>query len=276
MIQTSKTVAARFFTERFFDQAAQTAYYFLLSFVPFIIFLFSLLSFFPIDTNNLLIFIEPFTPKSAYDVIERSIETVNNSGKKVLSFSLLATFWLASMAIQSLVRSLNDAYHIQRKQTFLRGLINDLILTFGFMVVVAISLFVPIIEEVIRHLVLTKVHVPDIWFQSWTTIRWGIGTLFLLGFFILFYKLMPSARVTWKDVLPGAVFSTLGWQVVSTGFGYYVQFGSYSQIYGQLGSIIILMVWFYLTAAILLIGGLINGNKFVKAHKTTYRDAEND
>src|SRR6478735_4291974 len=85
MIQTSKTVAARFFTERFFDQAAQTAYYFLLSFVPFIIFLFSLLSFFPIDTNNLLIFIEPFTPKSAYDVIEKSIETVNNSGKKVLS-----------------------------------------------------------------------------------------------------------------------------------------------------------------------------------------------
>lgn len=161
MIQTSKTVAARFFTERFFDQAAQTAYYFLLSFVPFIIFLFSLLSFFPIDTNNLLIFIEPFTPKSAYDVIEKSIETVNNSGKKVLSFSLLATFWLASMAIQSLVRSLNDAYHIQRKQTFLRGLINDLILTFGFMVVVAISLFVPIIEEVIRHLVLTKVHVPE-------------------------------------------------------------------------------------------------------------------
>ncbi|MER2256131.1 MAG: YihY/virulence factor BrkB family protein, partial [Priestia megaterium] len=151
-----------------------------------------------------------------------------------------------------------------------------LILTFGFMVVVAISLFVPIIEEVIRHLVLTKVQVPDIWFQSWTTIRWGIGTLFLLGFFILFYKLMPSARVTWKDVLPGAVFSTLGWQVVSTGFGYYVQFGSYSQIYGQLGSIIILMVWFYLTAAILLIGGLINGNKFIKAHKTTYRDAEND
>lgn len=87
---------------------------------------------------------------------------------------------------------------------------------------------------------------------------------------------MPSARVTWKDVLPGAVFSTLGWQVVSTGFGYYVQFGSYSQIYGQLGSIIILMVWFYLTAAILLIGGLINGNKFIKAHKTTYRDVEND
>jgi membrane protein len=224
----------------------------------------------------LLIFIEPFTPKSAYDVIERSIETVNNSGKKVLSFSLLATFWLASMAIQSLVRSLNDAYHIQRKQTFLRGLINDLILTFGFMVVVAISLFVPIIEEVIRHLVLTKVQVPDIWFQSWTTIRWGIGTLFLLGFFILFYKLMPSARVTWKDILPGAVFSTLGWQVVSTGFGYYVQFGSYSQIYGQLGSIIILMVWFYLTAAILLIGGLINGNKFIKTYRNTNSNVRND
>jgi membrane protein len=87
---------------------------------------------------------------------------------------------------------------------------------------------------------------------------------------------MPSAKVTWKDVLPGAVFSTLGWQVASTGFGYYVQFGSYSQIYGQLGSIIILMVWFYLTAAILLIGGLINGNKFIKTYRNTNSTVRNE
>ncbi len=76
-------------------------------------------------------------------------------------------------------------------------------------------------------------------------------------FIRLFYSFLQTdakCKSNVKDVLPGAVFSTLGWQVVSTGFGYYVQFGSYSQIYGQLGSIIILMVWFYLTAAILLIG----------------------
>ncbi len=263
VVQTSKTVLQRFFSERFFDQAAQTAYYFLLSFIPFIIFLFSLLSFFPIDTNNLLVLIQPFVPESAYDIIERSVTSVlNQSGKKLLSFSLIATFWLASMAIQSLVRSLNDAHQIQRKQTFLHALINDLVLTLGFMIIVSLSLFVPIIEEISRHFIVTKVKIPDFWYTSWTIIRWGIGTSFLLLFFVFFYKMVPSAKIAWKEVLPGAIFATLGWQVASTGFSYYVKFGSYSEIYGQLGSIIILMIWFYLTAAILLIGGLINGHRY--------------
>ncbi|TYR80595.1 YihY/virulence factor BrkB family protein [Priestia megaterium] len=269
MIQTSKTVMQRFFTERFFDQAAQTAYYFLLSFIPFIIFLFSLLKFFPIDTNNLLLLIRPFVPSSAFELIERSINTViNQSGKKILSFSLLATFWLASMAVQSLVRSLNDAHQIKRKQRFLHALINDLILTFGFMIIVSLSLFVPIIEEVFRHFILTKVDIPEFWYTSWTFVRWWIGTSFLFLFFVFFYKMVPSAKITWKKALPGTVFTTLGWQVASTGFSYYVQSGKYSQIYGQLGSIIILMIWFYLTAAILLIGGLINGQHYRNTHKT--------
>ena len=57
-----KNVVVRFFKERFFDQAAQTAYYLLLSMFPFLIFIFSLLSLFPVNEEMLLTFLRPFTP----------------------------------------------------------------------------------------------------------------------------------------------------------------------------------------------------------------------
>ncbi|MBM7703610.1 YihY/virulence factor BrkB family protein [Metabacillus iocasae] len=265
-----KTIGRRFFLERFFDQAAQMAYYFLLSFVPFLIFLFSLLSFLPVDSIQVLTIIEPFAPKSAYRLIESSIGSIlNQEGKTVLSFSLLATFWLASMAIQSLVRSMNDAYQIKRSKPFFHILLNDLILTFGLMVIVALSLFVPIGEEIVRHFVMNEIDLSSSWYKTWFIVKWGIGTLFLLLFFMLLYMLVPSAILKWREVIPGALFATLGWQAISTGFAYYVQFGSYSQIYGQLGSIIILMIWFYLTASVLLIGGLLNASVYVERHRNS-------
>ena len=65
-----KKVVARFFNERFFDQAAQTAYYLLLSLFPFFIFILSLLSLFPVDEEMLLNFFSPFIPIESYAVVE--------------------------------------------------------------------------------------------------------------------------------------------------------------------------------------------------------------
>jgi membrane protein len=60
-------------------------------------------------------------------------------------------------------------------------------------------------------------------------------------------------------VLPGALFATIGWIVVSLGFSFYVNnFGNYSATYGSIGGVIVLMIWLYLSAMIILIGGEVN------------------
>ncbi|MDQ0214352.1 membrane protein [Oikeobacillus pervagus] len=260
-------VCRRFFTERFYDQSAHTAYYFLLSFLPFIIFAFSVISLFPIEANDVLSLLEPFTPESAYSMIHHTVDGILEKRQPhLISFSLLATFWLASMAIQSLVRSLNDAYQIKRASPFVLGLLNDLLLTLGFMIIVSLSLFVPIIERILQTFVIQNISVPHVLSNLWFFVKWGIGTVFLFGFFLFLYMVVPSKYVGVIEALPGAIFATLGWQIVSIGFTYYVSIGSYSKVYGQLGSMIALMVWFYLSAAVLLIGGIVNST-FVKGKR---------
>src|SRR5699024_8250894 len=233
-----------FFSERFYDQSAQMAYYFMLSLFPFLIFLFSLIGFLQVDPNHILDMVQPFAPEGSYQVIRNTLENILNKGQgQWLSFSLVAAFWLASMAVQSLVRSLNKAYEIRRYQSFLlQGLLRDLLLTLGFMFILSLSLVIPIVENIIREYVLTQITVEAIWYRLWFSTKWGLGTLFLFFFFSILYKVIPSVQLPWKKVFPGALFATIGWQIVSIGFSKYVGISNYTELYGQLGSIIVLMV----------------------------------
>ena len=139
-----KSVMIRFFKERFFDQAAQTAYYLLLSMFPFFIFILSLLSFFPVNEGMLLTFLRPFAPEQAFRIIEYNVHAILNKGHgKVLYMSLIVAFWISSMAVQSLARSLDLANGHVRCYAFWKVLIRDLGVTLLFMLVIPLSLFLP-------------------------------------------------------------------------------------------------------------------------------------
>ncbi|MED0665511.1 YihY/virulence factor BrkB family protein [Bacillus badius] len=265
-IKFIQRIASRFFNEQFFDRAAQTAYYLLLSVVPFLIFMLSIVSFFPIDENDVLSVIRPYAPANTYDLIHENVKAVLEKGKgQLVSVSFFSTFWLSSMAIQSLVRSLNQAYRVKRRQSFFQGVIRDLGVTLIFMFLVPLSLFIPLAERLLYLLISTEalitIETVAPFLAIWTMIKWGLGSVFLFVFFILFYKILPSGKQEIKEVIPGASFAVFSWQAMSVIFGEYAGVVNYTRIYGHLAGIIILTLWFYLTAVVLLIGGLINSEK---------------
>lgn len=252
----------RFFSDRFHDQSAQMAYFLMLAIFPFLIFLVSLFSYLPIYSGDVLEIIEPFAPQGSYTLLKQTLSGVLGQRQtKLISFSLIATFWIASMAVQALVRAMNDAYQIIRAEGFFTALLKDMLLTVILMITLGISLLVPIGEELARIFLLD--YSPLQW---WFLAKWTLSSIYLFVFFILLYIYVPSSKLHLRSALPGAIFATAGWQSVSVGYAYYVSFADYSQLYGQLGSIIVLMIWFYLTAAVLLIGALINA-AYIEKHK---------
>lgn len=256
-----KNVMVRFFNERFFDQAAQTAYYLLLSMFPFFLIILSLLSLFPVNEEMLLTFLRPFTPDGTFTIIEENVHAVLSKGHgKVLYASLVAAFWITSMAVQSLARSLDLANGYVRRYAFWKVLIRDLGVTILFMLVIPLSLFLPIIEKALYRVVTYYDTIEEWqgWFYIWPNVKWGLGTLFLFIFFLLFYKVVPTGKMKFKEALPGAIFSAIGWQLFSLIFGSYVSNVDYTRLYGQLSGIILLVIWFYLTAVIILLSGLLN------------------
>src|SRR5699024_10722329 len=155
--------------------------------------------------------------------------------------------------------SLDLANGYVRYTVFCLVLIRDLYFIFLFMLVISFTLFLPPIDEAVhRFLARTSfIQLGAGWSYTRHFIRWGLGSLFLFAFFILFYKIVPSGKISIKAVWPGALCTTIIWQLFSLTFGRYVANVDYTILYGQLSSIIVLVLWFYFTAVIILCAGLL-------------------
>ncbi|MFC4075280.1 YihY/virulence factor BrkB family protein [Salinithrix halophila] len=249
----------RFFSDGVFDLSAQLAYYFLLSVFPFLLVAITLIGYLPLSADNVLEFIRPYAPAHTHQLIENTLKSILGVQRgNLLSFSILATLWLTYMGIQSMVRILNYTFQVEEGRPFLRGVAESLLLVAGLLTAVVISLLFPIFGSLISGSILPQLGLTA-WSESlWSLMRWLFSSLVLfLAFFCLYY-FAPNLRMETEEAAPGAFFATLGWQLISLGFSYYVSLGNYSLIYGNLGGLIVLIIWFYLSAMILIMGGQLN------------------
>src|SRR5690606_32219083 len=130
----------------------------------------------------------------AFNLIEANVSVILYKRQGHLVYmSLLLAFWISSVAVQSLARSLDLANGSFRQYAFWKVLIRDLGITFLFMLVISMSLFLPLIERALHEVVMYYDTIEQWrgWLYVWPGIRWGLGTVFLFLFFMLFYKVVP-------------------------------------------------------------------------------------
>lgn len=250
--------------------SAQLAYFFLLSLFPLLITIFSLLPYLPIEQHHIMYFLEDFAPGETLDFIRGNLEEIFESQSgSLLSFGIIATLWAASNGMNAVIRAVNRAYEIEENRPFfiVRGM--SVILTIVMIFVFLVALLLPIFGRSIGEYLFSKLGKTNEFINMWTTLRWLISSVILFIVFSVVYTITPNRKIRCVTVLPGALFSTIGWVVASLGFSFYVNnFGNYTLMYGSLGVIIVLMIWFYLSGAILIIGGEINGlNDEIKGGK---------
>ncbi len=93
----------------------------------------------------------------------------------------------------------------------------------------------------------------------WAWLRWPVAALLLLLAVAVFYYVTPDVEQKFRFITPGSILATVVWVLASLGFAYYVQnFANYNAMYGSIGAIIILLFYFYLSAAVLLLGAELN------------------
>ncbi|WP_404996799.1 YihY/virulence factor BrkB family protein [Caldifermentibacillus hisashii] len=241
--------------------SAQLAYFFLLSLFPLLITMFSLLPYLPLKTEDIMYFISDFAPGETITFIDSTLDTLlekHNGG--ILSFGIIATLWAASNGMNAIIQAMNLAYEIDDDRPFfiVRGL--SVLLTIVMIAVFIIALLLPVFGKHIGIYISSKFGYTDQFIDTWNTIRFSLSSVILFIVFSAVYFLTPNRKMKCATVVPGAVFSTIGWILASLGFSFYVNnFGNYTFMYGSLGVIIVLMIWFYITGAVLIIGGEING-----------------
>ncbi|MBS4179214.1 YihY/virulence factor BrkB family protein [Lederbergia citrea] len=240
--------------------AAQLAYFFLLSLFPLLIFMITLLPYTPLSQEDIFHLIKDFAPTETFTMIQKTInEIMSNRSGGLLSIGIIGTIWSASNGMNALMRSLNRAYDVTERRPFLlaRGL--AILMTIAMIFVFLVALLLPVFGKQIGLFIFSNLGLSHEFMKMWGILRWVLSPIILFLVFLAIYYLSPSLKIKCTTAIPGAIFASIGWVIVSLGFSFYVSyFGNYSSTYGNIGGIIILMLWFYISAIIIIVGGEIN------------------
>jgi membrane protein len=266
---TWKELAGRVWKEMNDDdvwgRAAQLSYYFLLALFPLLLFLTTLLGYFA-ETGSelraeLLQFLGSVVPREATDLIFTTVEEVEeNAGGGKLSFGILATLWAASNGMGAITEALNVAYEVKESRPWWKARLVAVGLTLGLSVLITTALALILFGDTLAHWVAANWSFGSVFVTGWKVLQWPVALFFVLLAFALIYYAAPNVKKrAWQWITPGTVTGVVLWLLVSFAFRIYLSyFNSYSATYGALGAVIILMLWFYLTGAAILIGGEVN------------------
>jgi len=239
---------------------SQLAFFFLLSLFPLLIFLFTLLPYLNLDQSEIFLFIRDYAPESVALLIEDTLgEILSSRNSGLLSVGAIATVWSASKGMNALTKALNRSYFTEETRSYIVARGMSVVFTVLLISALIVALVLPIFGKQIGIFAFSYLGLEAGFLSLWNNLRWIIPPFLIFGVFTILYWLVPNIKLHIKSVLPGAAFASLGWILTSIGFSYYVSsFGNYSNTYGSIGAIIVLMMWLYFSAIILMLGGQIN------------------
>ena len=241
--------------------AGQLTYFFLLSFFPFLIFLVALAGLVLDDPESavrrLVSESAGFLPREAVELLVVYLDrTLRGTGSGVLVFGIVTTLWIGSAASISITKAANRAYGLPETRPFwkLRG--TSVLLALGFTLLMAsLSLVAFGVETLIGRLGGPLGSLLAVWDVARWAFAFGVVTLALS----ILYYLAPDARVPFKWITPGGFTATILMFTASTALSFYAsRLGNYDRIYGQLGAVIVFMLWLYAMGLTVLVGVEIN------------------
>lgn len=242
--------------------AAQMAFFFLFALFPFILFLTTLLAYLPVpDLLGLLLnLLSNFAPDDVLLLLKKEFGTlVSERQGGLLSFGVLLSLWTSSTAITTATKALNDALQTgeQRPYWKVRGIAILLVVGSSFFII--LSLLMLIFGRHTGDWVASLAGFGSTFTLAWNIVRWPLIFCFMVIALSGLYRFAPAVRLSWREVVPGAITATAAWIAVSLAFSFYMRnFGSYNKTYGSIGTVIALLVWMYASGFAVLLGGEVN------------------
>ena len=256
-------------------RAAAIAFSFFMAIFPFILFIFSLIPYIPIENfqEQLMALFSEIIPPDTYAMVEKTIfEIVMKQNSGLLSLSFLLTFIFSTNGISAIIDGFNGSVNVNKTKTWLQQRIMAiyLMLIISFLVVIAIAM-ITMGGAVIEWLVANKIFSSQITIFLLEITKWVI-TLSLTYFSVSFlYYFGPASRKEYRFFSPGSLLATVLLISGTMGFNYYItNFSTYNALYGSIGTLIIFLLWLFFNAFILLVGFELNVSfaraKFKPAH----------
>lgn len=257
----------------FFGMAAEMGFMMVIGIFPFMLFLMAIFGWMGNKAliDPIVIFLSTFMPEQAMELIVTVLSEVMifSQGGLMAIIGFCATLFLSTNAIAVVLKGLNRAYKVNETRNFIYTRILSLIMVFVNTMVLFLTINLIIFGKVIVNFLVNHFHMSKAIAITLLTLRWPVAFLALFAMAFLSYYILPDLRGNEKfkraSALPGTFFFCMFWLIGSWGFSLYVNnLGTYNMVYGTIGAFAVLMVWFYYTSILILIGGEINSQVYNK------------
>jgi membrane protein len=243
------------------EYTAQCSYYTILSFIPFVILLITLIQYTNIEQQTLFDVVSKIIPSSMNEIILGIIKEVYSKSIGTISISIIFTLWSAGNGLFALTKGLHSVYKLDEKENksviYLR--LVSILQTVIFLILIVIGLILLVFGKSLVSIMKNQFNI----FQQFsnfseilTEIIFIIGTVIV---FLILYKFIPKHKTSLKKELPGAVFGAIALNIVSFVFSKYLDiFRGFSLTYGSLTTLMLIMMWTYACFYTMFLGAEIN------------------
>jgi membrane protein len=241
---------------------AQLTFYLILAIFPFIIFFLSILQYTPLADANILQQLLAPLPGDSKDVFYDIIDNIIKGGTVgLLSFGAIGSIWSSSNGLMAMIKAVNKALDLDEERPYIKLKVLSILFTFGLFLILLIAFAVLIFGEVIFNAIFSSYTWITIF--VWKILKFAIPLVFMIVTFAILYKYSPSIKegikIKFLESMPGAVFASIFWVVLSIGFSFYVtNFGNYANTYGSLGGVIVFLLWLYMSNIVIVLGAEVN------------------
>ena len=240
--------------------SANLSYYFILSLFPMLIVALALTPYFKIDQQFLLEKIQNFAPGDLGDYLFDMIsEVLNNKNNTIITVGIVFTLWSASSGIYGIIIAFNNAFRVRDGRIWIVTKLISIVFTVLFLVGMFVVLALVVFGKQLTYLLFHKFNLDEGFYNLWSVLNYSFPILFIFIVFVFLYIMGPNLKLKAISILPGSIFATVSWTLVSRLFGYYIDhFSSYIKTYGTIGAFMAFIIWLYITGYILIIGAEIN------------------
>jgi membrane protein len=257
-----------FLDDNLLGRAAELGFYFLFALFPTLVSASSVLGLAARSAShiydNLLAYLSVLIPHSAMGIVLQTFnQTTAASSSGKITFGLAAALWSASVGFSAIQDTLNQVYKVPETRPYWKARLSAIAVTLLLSVLVTLLLasmlggdfFAALAHHRIAHRSLALLVAA-----ASRTLGWMLATTILVLIFAVIYYFAPDVKESrWRWLSPGAAFGILTWLLASFGLRVYLYFfNNYSVTYGSLGAVIILLMWFYISGLMLLLGAELN------------------
>jgi membrane protein len=239
--------------------AAQSAYFFMLCMIPIILLLITMVQYTPVTKADVMTAVIQVFPTSVDSMITSIVNQVYNQSSGIIPITVVVALWSAGKGVLAMTSGLNCVYKCNETRNYIFLRIRATIYTVMFILVIIFLLVLSVFGNTLNIFIAAHVPILKNLADRLIAMRTIITPIVLMVFCLLIYKFLPNRKDKLRKQLPGAVFAAIGWMIVSWIFSVYVDiFKGFSDMYGSLTTIVLIMLWMYFCMYCILLGGELN------------------